>query len=129
MTGVFSAVRTRAALFAAALVASASLHAATAVDDFYSTISDGAPFAMSPLANDTVTIQGGLTGATLVQGQGGVSYDPESGTVTFEVAPGFVGTVLIDYNVSDEVAPTTDTGRITLEVTAPPVLDAVDDFY
>lgn len=129
MTGIFSAVRARAALFAAALIASASLQAATAVDDFYSTISDGSPFVMSPLANDTVTIQGGLSGATLVQGQGGVSYDPQMGTVTFEATPGFVGTVLIDYIVSDEVAPTTDTGRITLEVTAPPVLDAVDDFY
>jgi hypothetical protein len=127
MAGLFSAARLRIGMLFA-LCASSTLHAATTVDDFVSAANDGQPIVVFPLDNDDISAQGGLSGAVLTQGQGMVSYDPSSFTVSFTPAPGFTGVALVEYTAFDEVSPTTAIGQITFSISPPsPALQAMPD--
>ncbi len=85
---------------------------------------------LAVLANDVAR------DAKLVPASLALAEPPENGTATlkkgvivYQPAPGFAGTELLEYTVQDKARLTSNVALVTIEVTQPPLTQAVDDSF
>ncbi|MBY5941254.1 retention module-containing protein, partial [Halomonas sp. DP5N14-9] len=100
-----------------------------AVDDAANTGED-TPVTYNVLANDTQGADGAsVTGASLrIPSQGSVSFDSDTGEVTFTPAAGFEGDAVIDYTIRDADGDTSDAVfTVTVAADSTPTVSVPND--
>ncbi|MGK0547975.1 Ig-like domain-containing protein, partial [Halomonas cupida] len=100
-----------------------------AVNDSANTAED-TPITYNVLDNDTQGVDGANVSAATLRNpsQGSVSFNSETGEVTFTPAPGFEGEALIDYTITDADGDTSDAVfSVTVADDSTPTISVPDD--
>ncbi|MBY5925390.1 retention module-containing protein, partial [Halomonas sp. DP4Y7-2] len=100
-----------------------------AVNDSANTAED-TPITYNVLDNDTQGVDGASVSAATLRNpsQGSVSFNSETGEVTFTPAPGFEGEALIDYTITDADGDTSDAVfSVTVAEDSTPTISVPDD--
>ncbi|MBY5986289.1 cadherin-like domain-containing protein, partial [Halomonas sp. DP5Y7-2] len=100
-----------------------------AVNDSANTAED-TPITYNVLANDTQGVDGANVSAATLRNpsQGSVSFNSDTGEVTFTPAPGFEGEALIDYTITDADGDTSDAVfSVTVAEDSTPTISVPDD--
>ncbi|MBN8411024.1 VCBS domain-containing protein [Halomonas litopenaei] len=100
-----------------------------AVNDSANTAED-TPITYNVLDNDTQGVDGANVSAATLRNpsQGSVSFNSDTGEVTFTPAPGFEGEALIDYTITDADGDTSDAVfSVTVAEDSTPTISVPDD--